>query len=304
MNQPSSPGAQLSMEQLSSLHGLELKARLLVEGYLSGAHRSPYRGFSVEFAEHREYVPGDDLRYVDWKVYAKTDRYYLKQYDEETNYSSLLIVDRSQSMAYRSSQVNVRKIEYATWLAAALAYVIIQQRDAAGLVTYSSHIHDWLRPETSEPHWREICRLLEQLSPTGPSHLVQVIHALGERMTRRGVMIILSDFFEPWESLAQGLQYLHHLRHDVILLQVIDPAEEIFPFENMTRFDDLESGDQKTVHGRTLRPIYQKMYQQHVGRLRGLSRELGFDYWQFRTDAPPGPGLGLLLRHRRQKRLL
>lgn len=292
----------LNPQRLGELEGLELKARLIVEGYLAGAHRSPYHGFSVEFAEHREYVPGDDLRYVDWKVFGKTDRIYLKQFDEETNFSCTVLFDASESMTYRSTLAPVSKLEFGRWIAAAFAYLVTRQHDAIGLATFDRVIRDFLRPASVASQFRDICRLLEGASGRGESAVGQLLQDLAERLTRRGVVVVISDFFDEWNSLERGLRHLAFRRHDVLLLQVLDPAELTFPFAEPMRFRGLEGWSPLESDGRSIRQAYLREFEQHQGRLRGLARELRFDNLVLRTDQPPTPALAGLLANRRERR--
>ncbi|HUQ71613.1 MAG TPA: DUF58 domain-containing protein [Planctomycetaceae bacterium] len=288
--------------RLSEMQGLELKARLIVEGYLAGVHRSPYHGFSVEFAEHREYVPGDDLRYVDWKVFGKTDRFYLKQFDEETNFSCTVLCDASESMSYRSDAAAVTKLEYARWLAAAFAFLVIRQHDAVGLATFDATLRDFLRPSSTAGQLREICRVLEAAPAVGESAMGPILQDLAERMRRRGVVVMVSDFFDDFASLERGLRHLSFRRHDAILVQVLDPAEIEFPFEEPTVFHGLEGWTDLHTDPRGVRRAYQRELQQHLARLRGLSRELKFDYIQLTTNQPPIGPLAALLSNRRERR--
>lgn len=288
--------------RLSQLQGLELKARLIVEGYLAGVHRSPYHGFSVEFAEHREYVPGDDLRYVDWKVFGKSDRFYLKQFDEETNFSCTVLCDASESMSYRSAQSTASKLEYARWLAAAFAFLVIRQRDAVGLATFDATLRDYLRPSSTAGQLREICRILEGATATGESAIGPILQDLSERLRRRGVVVIVSDFFDDFVSLERGLRHISFRRHDAILVQVLDPAEVEFPFIEPTLFRGLEGWTDLQTDPRGVRRAYQRELQQHLARLRGLARELKFDYVQLTTDQPPVGPLSAVLAHRRDRR--
>lgn len=292
----------LDPTRLIEVQGLELKARLIVEGYLAGVHKSPYRGFSVEFAEHREYVPGDDLRYVDWKVFGKTDRYYLKQFDEETNFACHLLVDTSESMLYQSDKTAVSKLEYARWVAAAIAYVVIQQRDAVGLSTFDTSLHPALRPQSTTQQLRELCRVLEQTPAQGDSNIGAMLQEFAERQVRRGVVILISDFFDDFDSLERGLRHLSFRRHDVILVQIIDPAEAAFPFQEPTLFQGLEAWGPRAVDPRALRRAYLEEFERHLSRLRGLARELRFDSLLLPTDRAVGTSLAALFSQRTQRR--
>src|SRR4051812_37468601 len=184
----------LEPQTLAQLQGLELRARKIVEGYVAGLHRSPYRGFSNEFAEHREYAPGDDLRYVDWKVYGKSDRYYLKQFEEETNLLCYLLLDTSESMQYKGPQAALSKFEYAQSAAAALAYLVLHQRDAVGLITFDQEITQFIRPSSNATQLKQLVRVMEQSSAVRKTNTGPVFHDLAERISRRGIVVILSDF--------------------------------------------------------------------------------------------------------------
>lgn len=292
----------LDPARLSELQGLELKARLIVEGYLAGVHRSPYHGFSVEFAEHREYVPGDDLRYVDWKVFGKSDRIYLKQFDEETNFACTVLCDASESMGYRSATAPVTKLEYARWLVAAFAFLVVRQHDAVGLATFDSQLREFLRPASTAGQLREICRILEAAPANGESAIGPILQDLSERLRRRGVVVMVSDFFDDFASLERGLRHLSFRRHDAILVQILDPAEVEFPFEEPTLFRGLEGWADLQTDPRGVRRAYQKELQQHRAKLRGLSRELKFDYLELTTDQPPVAPLTAMLSNRKDRR--
>ncbi len=276
----------LDPQTLNKLKGLELKARLIVEGYVSGLHKSPYHGFSVEFAEHREYVPGDDLRYVDWKVFGKSDRIYLKQYDEETNFTCHLLVDTSESMAYKSELGMFSKLEYAQHVAAALAYMIVHQQDAVGLATFDKSIGHFLRPGSTPAQLRQLCELLDHSPAGGETSIGPILHDLAERIKRRGLVVILSDLFDDPESLLLGLKHFRHRRHDVVLMHVVDPAEQDFPFVDPTLFKGLEGlGDQLT-EPRSLKVAYLREFNSFLTAVRGGARDLHMDYVLLRTDQP------------------
>ena len=276
----------LDPDTLNKLKGLELKARMIVEGYVSGMHKSPYHGFSVEFAEHREYVPGDDLRYVDWKVFGKSDRIYLKQYDEETNFVCHLLVDTSESMSYKSDKVAWSKLEFAQFVAAAFAYLIIHQQDSVGLATFDSSVKQFLRPGSTAAQLKQICHTLEQSPPGGESAIGPIFHDLAERIKRRGLVVILSDFFDDPATMLLGLKHFWHRRHDVILLQVIDPAEQDFAFVDPTLFKGLENQGEQLTEPRVLRKAYQREFEGFLKSIRSGARDLHMDYVLMRTDQP------------------
>ena len=286
---------------LSKLKGLELKARMIVEGSVAGMHKSPFHGFSVEFAEHREYVPGDDLRYVDWKVFGKSDRVYLKQYEEETNFACHLLVDTSESMNYKSEQAPYSKREYSQYVAAALAYLIIHQQDAVGLATFDSAVNQLIRPGSTAAHLRQLCHQLENSSSRGESAIGPIFHDLAERIQRRGLVVILSDFFDDPIAMMRGLKHFRHRRHDVVLMQIIDPVEQDFPFVDPTLFQGLENQGEQLTDPRALRAAYQREFEAFLKSIRSGARDFNMDYLLLRTDQPLETALhGFLSRRMHQ----
>lgn len=291
----------LDPETLAGLKGLALKARLIVEGYLSGLHKSPYQGFSVEFAEHREYVPGDDLRYVDWKVFGKSDRYYLKQYEEETNFACHLLLDSSESMGYQSEQAAVSKLEYAKYVAAALGFLITQQQDAVGLATFDTKVTHFVRPATQASHLKQLFHLMEQTTPGGETSLGPILHDLSERIRKRGVVILFSDLFDDLDSLMMGLKHFQYRRHDVCIMHVIDPAEQDFPFEEPTLFKGLEGLPEQMTEPRSLKRAYQQEFEEFLFKAKRSCRDLNMDYVLLRTDQPLDVALTSFLTRRMQR---
>lgn len=292
----------LDPAQLARLASLELRARTIVEGHLAGLHRSPRQGFSVEFAEHREYTPGDDLRYLDWKVYGKRDRYYLKQFEEETNFACHLVVDASESMAYRSAEAALSKWDYAATLAAALAWLVLRQQDAVGLTVFDSVVRAALPPSGQASHLKQILTLLEQQQPAGTSQLGCVLHELAERIPRRGLVLVISDLFDEPADVLQGLKHLRFRGHDVGVLQVIDPAEQEFPFVDATEFDGLEGTGIESVAPRSIQSAYRSEFDRFLRQTSAHCRDLGADYRLFRSDEPPERALFQFLAERRAQR--
>lgn len=288
----------LQPEVLAKLKGLDLKARLIVEGYVSGLHRSPYHGFSVEFAEHREYVAGDDLRYVDWKVFGKSDRFYLKQFEEETNFACHLLVDTSQSMQYRSEQAPVSKLEYARYVAAALGYLVVHQQDAIGLATFDRQISHLVRPLSTPSHLRQVLHVLEETPASGETSLGPILHDLAERIRKRGLVILLSDLFDDVGSLMLGLKHFRHRRHDVSIMHVIDPAEQDFPFDEPTLFKGLENLPEQMTDPRALKKGYQREFEAFLREVRHGCTDLKMDYVLLRTDQPLDVALRAFLTRR------
>src|SRR5262249_38555471 len=226
---PDDPQKYLEPLALAKVRSLELLARLIVEGYLSGMHKSPYHGFSVEFAQHREYVPGDDIRHIDWKVYGRTGRYYLKQYEEETNLVTWLLLDVSESMRYGSGPVS--KYDYACMTAAALAYLVLHQQDSVGLATFDEQVQTLLPAASKASHLKEIARVLGRGPARAKTRLAPIFHDLAERLSRRGLLVVLSDFFDDVGDFLTGLKHLQHQRHEVVVFHILDGAELDFPFQ-------------------------------------------------------------------------
>ena len=290
------PQKYLDPHALANVRDLELRARLIVEGYLSGMHKSPYHGFSVEFAEHREYVAGDDLKHLDWKVYGRTGRFYLKQYEEETNLTCWLLVDGSESMQYRSGTVS--KYDYAGMAASALAYLILSQQDSVGLATYDNQVRQFLRPSSQPSHLKPVVNVLNKGAGRERTHLAPIFHDLAERITRRGIIVILSDFFDEPADILNGLKHLRHKRHEVVLLHVLDRDELEFPFNEATLFRGLEQYPDLLTDPRALRDGYLAQLNGFVDELKRGCRDQNIDYVQLPTDKPLGLALSTYLAHR------
>jgi uncharacterized protein (DUF58 family) len=274
----------LDPAMLAQLQGLELRARHIVEGYVAGLHRSPYHGFSIEFAEHREYVPGDDTRFIDWKVFGKTDKFYLKQYEEETNLLCYLLLDGSESMLYRSDKAAMSKLEYAQTFAAALAYLVLHQQDSAGLAVFDNEIRALVRPSSNPSHLKQLIHVMEEIKPERKTRTGPIFHDLAERFKKRGVVVVLSDLFDDVNSMLAGLQHLRHRRHDVIVFQVLDPAELDFPFRDVTLFKGLESLPEIVADPRDLRRAYLHEFNEFLQQVRGGCHARNIDHVLLRTD--------------------
>ncbi len=283
---------------LSKLEGLTLHARGTVEGAVTGAHRSPFHGFAAEFAEHREYAPGDDLRYVDWKIYGRSDRVFVKQFEEETNFACHLLLDASESMTYRSDTTPLSKLEFAKHVAAAISYIVVKQQDAVGLMAFDREVSQAVRPGSQTAHWKQISHVLETTVAPSISILKSQISnfqfpisdslfaGIAERLTHRGVVILLSDLFADADSLLLGLKRLRHQKHDVRVWQIVDPAEEDFPFDDPTLFHGLEGWADLPVEPRLLRAAYQREFEAHRESLRRKCRDLSIEFQTLRTDMP------------------
>jgi uncharacterized protein (DUF58 family) len=273
----------LNPQTLASLEGLDLQARLVVEGYVAGMHPSPYHGFSVEFAEHREYVPGDDIRHVDWKVWSKTDKLYLKQYDEETNLLLYLLLDTSESMSYASGN-NVTKLKYAQFIAAALAYMVLQQQDSVGLAMFDDTIRRYLKPSGQPSHLKELIHVMDVMPARQKSDLGVVFHDLAERFKKRGVVVVFSDLFDDVSRIVAGLKHFRHRRHEVIVFHILDPAELEFPFRETTLFKGLEGMPDVLTEPHALRRAYQAEIGAFLSEIKKGCQMIDIDYVPLRTD--------------------
>lgn len=251
-------------ELISGFDSLDLIARLVVEGFLTGLHRSPFHGFSVEFSQHRSYIPGDDLRYLDWKVLARTDRYSIKQYEEETNVRVYILLDISASMGYGK---NISKLDYAKLLAASLAYFIIRQRDAVGLTLYNQEIQNSIKPSSAPSQLKIVFEILEQTRASARTKSSLVFHQLAEQLTRKSMIIILSDFMDEETELIDGLRHLRHYHHDIIAFQILTEDELNFPFQGEMEFIDLEENY-------TLKTLPTLLRKQYVSQMRNFQSRL------------------------------
>ncbi|MCS7238606.1 MAG: DUF58 domain-containing protein [Thermoguttaceae bacterium] len=292
----------LDPQHLAKLQGLPLRARTVVEGYLAGLHRSPYRGFSVEFAQHREYSPGDDLRYVDWKVFGRTDKIYLKQYEEETNQICYFVLDVSASMTYRSEPAPLTKLEYAKCAVAALAYLALLQNDAVAFASYDWQLREWLSPAGTAAHLDRLLTVVDRISAGEHSSAKTVFYELAQRFRKRGLVIILSDLLDNVDELLAGLKYFRFRRHDVIVFQILDPAEVDFPFSQLAQFRALEGTAQVLVDPRAIRRAYLAALEKHTRTLAAGCRLHKIDYQLLRTDQPLGLALAGYLARRAKLR--
>jgi uncharacterized protein (DUF58 family) len=273
-------------QTLAKLQGLQLRARRIVEGYVAGLHRSPFHGHSIEFAQHREYAPGDDLRYVDWKVFARTDKYYVKQYEDETNLICYVVVDISASMQYRGPSAAMSKLEYAQCLAASLSWLVLEQQDAVALVTFDEQVRASVPPSNNAAHLKLVLQVLENAQPSGKTRAGAVFQELAGKFTKRGVVILISDLLDDAASIAAGLKQLRHQRHDVALFHVLDAAEVDFPFRRPLLFRGLEHGTNMVTDPAALRRTYLAEMKKHVDAVQYHCREREIDYRLVRTDQP------------------
>ncbi len=247
----------LDPKVLNKIGNLELRARLVMEGFISGMHKSPFRGFSVEFAQHREYVAGDDIRYIDWKIFGKSDRFYIKEFEEETNLRAHIFLDQSESMAY-GFEGGVSKYDYAATAAASLAYMIQQQSDAVGLNLFHNKVVTTIPPSNTRANLGNILHQISETTPTSQTKIGTVLQELAGQLPRRGMIMILSDLFDDPEEVIQGLHTLAQRGHDVVVFHIFDRDEVEFPFERMTLFEGLEDMPELLVDPRSLRDAYLK----------------------------------------------
>ena len=270
----------------------------MVEGYVAGSHRSPSHGFSIEFAEHREYSPGDDLRYVDWKVFGRTDKFYLKQFEDETNLICMLVLDVSESMLYRGPESPWSKLDCAATAAASLAWLTLQQQDAVGLTTFDEQLRDFVQPSSNSSHLQHLLHILDSPSGARKTSTGRVLHELADRLGRRGIVVIFSDLFDDLEELVMGIKHLRHRRHDVVVMHTLDAAEVDFPFSHPTLFRGMEEMPDLNTDPRALRGAYLKHFGDFLRRIRTDCENLQVDYAQLRNDQPLDVALSTFLAQR------
>ncbi|MEX2215651.1 MAG: DUF58 domain-containing protein [Phycisphaeraceae bacterium] len=321
----------LSPGDLAKISNLQILARLVVEGFTTGLHRSPHKGFSVEFKQHRQYVPGDEIRHLDWKVFGKTDRFYIREYEEETNLRATLLLDMSGSMGYGapSRQGGAKgervptappyrdgapdgkappfrdgapnKLHYATRVAASLAYLMLQQADSVGLVTFDSHLRQYIPPRARPSHLKVLIDTLSAATPGGETELGKVMHELAPKLHRRGLVIIISDCFGDVSALMKGLAHFRHARHEVIIFQIWDRDELEFPFTQWTKFDSLEDSQFHMVDPHHLRQAYLENLAKYRAELKKGCSQHRIDLVPMVTDEPYAEALAKYLALRRRR---
>jgi uncharacterized protein (DUF58 family) len=287
----------LDPEALGRLRNLSLAARLVVKGYFAGTHRSPHRGFSIEFAEHREYTPGVDPRHIDWRVFGRRDKLYVKQYEEETSLRCYLLLDKSASMGYRH-EGPLTKLEYGSFLAASLAYVMAMQHDAVGLITHDTAVRSHLPPRQGPRHLQALLEKLEETTPGGETSLSATFHELAETIRRRALVVVISDLLDEPSALLEALQHFRHKKHEVIVFQVLDPAELTFPFENISAIEDMENRRQVVSDPLAFRKAYLEEVNRFLDTLRGGCSEAAVDYSLAETNLRFDAFLGAYLARR------
>jgi uncharacterized protein (DUF58 family) len=287
-------------ETIARIADLPLRARRLVEGAISGLHRSPFHGFNVEFAEYREYTPGDDLRRLDWRVFARSDRHYIKQYEEESNVRVTFIVDASASMNYRGTGVPLSKFDYASTMVVALAMLLARQQDPVGLVLFDEKAGTVVPPSATQGQVMVIAGLLERCTPARKTELGGLLRSLTDQLRRRSVLVIVSDLFTDLEGLYDGLNRLQFLGHDVLLFQVLDRDELELPFDGPTVFRDIEGEEEVFAEPWAFRNAYKRAVNSFLDEVKRECGNRGYDHVRFFTDEPLADSLSFFL-HRRQE---
>jgi uncharacterized protein (DUF58 family) len=275
----------LDPKLLASLSAMEIRARTVVEGMVEGLHKSPFKGFNVEFSEYRQYVPGDPLRDIDWKVYARTDKFYIKEHEEETNMSGFMAIDTSASMSYQGAG-SMNKLEYASTLAASLSYLMLKQQDSVGLVTFAEGLRKMIRPRTGMAHLKAICDELEKTVASEKTNIGQSLDLVGQSMKKRGIFILFSDLMDNADVIISKLRHLRSRRHEIVLFHVLDRDEISFPFDDTTMFRDLEDQSEIVTDAYSLRAEYLMRFRQLVGTFRSALRKSGIDYLIADTSMP------------------
>lgn len=290
------PPSFIDPTTLMQVKSLELRAKSVVEGFLSGMHRSPYHGFSVEFTEYRQYTPGDDLRYLDWKLFARSDRYFVKRFEDETNLRCHILLDNSRSMTYGS--LPYTKADYAKTVAATLAYFLYSQRDAVGLFRFSEGLDEYIPARYRLGHLQQLLISLEQPSGGASTGIIQAMEEAAAHVRGRGMFVVISDFLTPLEDLETRLGYLRAGRNEVTVFQVLDPAELDFPFSEPSRFQDAETGRELYVDPQKARAQYQEKLNAHLQAVESICHKLGVTISRLSTDTPVEVALGDFLQAR------
>lgn len=269
---------------LSKIANMELRARLVVDGALSGIHKSPYKGSSIEFLEHKEYSPGNEIKHIDWKVLAKTDKYYVKQFEEETNLKCFVFLDTSGSMGYKSTGVS--KFEYAATLAASLSYLLLKQSDLVGLVSFSDRVLQYIPPRSRLTHLHAILNILAESKTTGKSNAGVILNEFIEKIGRRSLIIIISDFFDDTKKIVRQLKYFQFKKNEIILFQILDPYELAFPFETITFFESMEDDRRILADPKSIKNRYLSEINHFLETFKQSCFENQIDYWLINSSTP------------------
>ena len=288
----------LDPEVVAKLNNMKLRARLVVEGYLIGHHKSPYHGFSVEFAEHRAYGHGDEVRHIDWKLFGKTDRYYVKRFEEETNVRSYILLDKSQSMSFSSGSIT--KLAYGSYLSAALSYLMLNQKDAMGLVLFDEKIKKFIPPRAKTSHTNIIMSALDKIKPGNDTQIRPVLNSMADRIRKRGLVILISDLLDDPEQVLMGLNNFKYNKQEVIVFHLVDRKEYDFDFTDRTQFNDMETGATITTDPWHIRSAYKDQINKSINNYRQGCRNLKIDYVQIFTDQPLDIALNQYLNKRQR----
>jgi uncharacterized protein (DUF58 family) len=287
----------LDSATLEKLGGLEIIARHVVDGFLQGMHRSPHVGFAMDFAHHRPYSPGDDVRRIDWRAFARSERFYLKQHEVSTNLRAHLLLDASGSMAYRGRRDVMTKFRYAQILAASLAYLILRQKDSVGLLTFNHRVTGEIPPGSVSSHFARLVTALDGTTTDGPSNIAPLLHELAARIRSRGMVIILSDLFDDTRAIVNSLHHLRREGHDVLIFQILSPDELDFPFRNWTTFESMEDeSERRRLDPALVRATYLNNLHTHLDSLRDAAFKLGIRYLQITASEPPDAAIAKVLR--------
>jgi uncharacterized protein (DUF58 family) len=277
----------LDPKTILAIRNLELRARVVVEGFILGLHRSPFHGFSVEFSEYRQYTPGDDVRYIDWKLFGRSDRYYLKKFEDETNLRCYFLVDMSRSMSFASETMGGKtKADYAITVAASLSYFLSKQGDATGMLSFDSGIRDYMPARNRPGHLHQMMLTLDKPASGKETNIGAPLKRIAELVNKRGMMVVISDLLSPHENFADALTQLRAVGHEVIVFQVLDPAEIDFGYSNSSQFEDLETGTMLYIDPEKVRPNYLANLSAHQARIHELCVNQGITHQILRTDQP------------------
>jgi uncharacterized protein (DUF58 family) len=286
---------------LSKLANMELVARCAVEGFFSGLHPSPFHGFSVEYSDHRQYHPGDELKFVDWKVFGRSDKLYIKRFQQETNTTVYILLDNSKSMSFAGKR-SVSKSEYGSYLAAALSYLMLSQGDSTSLVLFAESIQKKIPPRSRRTHLNVILKTLQHNKPSGRTNLASVLHTLAETSNRRGLVILISDLLDDEDSIFKGLSHLKFLQHDVILFQIMDHQEINLDYEGLIQFEDMESGDKIRTFPQSVKQTYRRRVAEFLDEIEKTAGRSNIDYCFIDTSEPLDRALIAYLAKRKRLR--
>jgi len=269
---------------LSKIANMELRARVVADAVMSGIHKSPYTGSSIEFLEHKEYSPGNEIKHIDWKVQAKTDKYYVKQFEEETNLKSYLFIDASGSMGYKSTGVS--KFEYAVTLIISLAYILLRQSDIVGLISFDDKVRQYIPPRSRLSHLHGIINLLSNTTVQGKSNIGEVLKGFAEKIGRRSLIIIVSDFFDDTQKILKQLKYFHSRKNEIVLFHILDPYELTFPFETITFFESIEDDKKILADPKSIKEQYLSEINRFITQFKQSCLENQIDYWLIDSSTP------------------